>query len=489
MRIQIPLNQTINSLLLSMGIWIVILFTLSSSFAQGVVVPPYIQPGNASSLKKEEKVIIWQTDSTPATHKLEWARGTDLKTAPNIKTAKISSVKLNLNNQTTYLHRAVLKKMDFDEDYVYRVTLDNTGIAEHTFVSRSKKARSRFAVFGDMGIGSTDQAAIAYQIFHQKPQFALLTGDMVYSYGREIEYRARFFPYYLMPIPLKERGAPLMNSIPFYMLLGNHDVYSADFDKHPDGLAYFYYSDLPRNAPLPKNFIQPEGNQQLINSFKKNTKNRFPQISNYSFDYGNVHIVCLDANYYVNPMDPGLIEWLKKDLRQSKADWKIVAYHHPGFISNEKHYDYQIMRLLSPVLEELGVDLVLTGHVHHYQRTVPLKFDPEKDKAGTNFIISDEGRVNGDFTLDLEFNGIDKTKAEGIIYIVTGAGGAALYETEISDRPDLWKKDLPGNWVPYTAKLVSDRHSFTMIETEGKKLLLQQIDANGEVFDEIIITK
>jgi len=469
--------------------WAIILFTLPSSLAQGIVVPPYIQPGNASTLKKEEKVVIWQTDSIPALHQLEWGQGTSMGSAQKIKKAKISSVKLNLNNQTTYLHRAVLKNLNFDENYVYRVMLNETGIAEHTFVSRSKKPRSRFAVFGDMGTGSKEQAAIAYQIYQQKPQFALLTGDMVYSYGREIEYRARFFPYYLLPIPVKERGAPLMNSIPFYMLLGNHDIYSADFDKYPDGLAYFYYSDLPRNAPVPARTVQPEGNKELISAFLKNTGRRFPQISNYSFDYGNVHIVCLDANYYVNPLDPALMDWLRKDLKQSKADWKIVAYHHPGFISNEKHYEYQIMRLLSPVLEELEVDLVLTGHVHHYQRTVPLKFDPEKDESGSNFMVSEEGMVNGTFTLDMEFDGIKNTKADGIIYFVTGAGGAALYETEISDQPELWKQGLPGNWVPYTARLVSDRHSFTMIETEGKKLMLQQIDADGKVFDEITMTK
>jgi acid phosphatase type 7 len=467
----------------------IITITLQSTLAQNIIIPPYIQPGNAPSLNKEEKVVIWQTDSIPAKYRVEWAQGITLDNAQNIQIAKTSTVKLRLNNQTTYLHRAVLTNLEFDQNYVYRVIQNGIGMVENTFVSRSKKQQSRFAVFGDMGTGSQEQAAIAYQIYHQKPQFALLTGDMAYSYGREIEYRVRFFPYYLRSIPIKERGAPLMNSIPFYMLLGNHDIYSADFDQYPDGLAYFYYSDFPRNAPVTKTYVKPEGNRKLVGDFKKNTKNRYPFISNYSFDYGNVHIACLDANYYINPLDPALIDWLKKDMLQSKADWKIVAYHHPAFISNEKHYEYQIMRLLSPVLEELGVDLVLTGHVHNYQRTVPLKFAPEKNSDDGNFIVSESGKVDGKFILDMEFDGINNTIADGIIYVVSGAGGATLYETEISEKPERWIQGLPGNYVHYTAKLVSDRHSFTMIETDGKKLKLQQFDAEGKVFDEILMTK
>jgi acid phosphatase type 7 len=326
-------------------------------------------------------------------------------------------------------------------------------------------------------------------MYQQQPQFALVTGDMAYSYGRELEYRVRFFPYYLRPVASPDKGAPLMNSIPFYMLLGNHDIYSADFEKYPDGLAFFYYSDLPLNAPIPQRVVQPEGDQGLIDAFLKNTSPRYPGISNYSFEYGNVYIACLDANYYVNPLDPSLIQWLAKDIKSSKADWKIVAYHHPPFSSSHQHYEYQIMRLLSPVLEELGVDLVFSGHIHNYQRTVPLRFDPAKDETGTRYDISEEGSVNGEFSLDSNFDGITNTQADGIVYIVSGAGGAGLYEPEISGNPDLWKEGPPENWVPYTVKLVSDRHSFTMVETNRKELILKQIDMEGKVFDQIKMTK
>lgn len=455
--------------------------------AQQFIVPPYLQPGNSPTLSREQKVLIWQTDSVPGRYTVECSLTSD-QSEKSIS-AKVSSVNLNLNNQSTHLYRATLTGLKFDETYSYQVFLNGKQMIEGTFTTRSKNDKTKFAVFGDCGIGSPQQAKIAYQVYQQKPEFALLTGDMVYSFGREMEYRARFFPYYLAPVASPTRGAPLMKSIPFYMLLGNHDIYSANFDKHPDGLAFFYYNDLPLNAPIPQLTVKAEGNSSLVKSFTKNTSPRFPKMANYSFDYGNVHIACLDANYYVNPLDQELMQWLINDMKSTKADWKIIAYHHPAFNSSPTHYDYQIMRLLSPISEELGVDLVLAGHVHNYQRTVPLKFAPKVNEATKNYEISEAGRVDGKFTLDMKFDGITNTRPEGIIHIVSGAGGAALYDHQISEKPELWKKGPPENWAPYTARLVSHIHSFTIIETDGKKLMLQQIDSDGKEFDKIIITK
>ncbi len=118
-----------------------------------------------------------------------------------------------------------------------------------------------------------------------------------------------------------------------------------------------------------------------------------------------------------------------------------------------------------------------------------MKFLPAKDGKGNNFTLSESGSVDGKLILDQKFDGIDNTQADGIIYIISGAGGASLYNPELSDNPDLWKKESGENWKPYTARLVSDRHSFTIIETEGKNLILKQYDENGNVFDEVKVTK
>ena len=108
----------------------------------------------------------------------------------------------------------------------------------------------------------------------QKPQFLVTTGDNVYQNGLEEEYRTNLFPYYLSPGP--NRGAALMSKIPFYMVLGNHDVRADSLDKDPGTFAYFYYSDLPLNAPLTERAVTIKGSSELVKAFKKNTKPRFP---------------------------------------------------------------------------------------------------------------------------------------------------------------------------------------------------------------------
>lgn len=458
---------------------------IHSAYAQQILVRPYVQPGNVSDLRKEQKVLIWQTDSIPGNFTVTYnLHGTANKIIP----AKTSFIRLNLKGKTTYLYRAVLEKLQFDTLYHYEVK-GRKLVARDSFRTRTKKPFTRFAVLGDFGAGTSQQAAIAYRMAEQKPQFVVTTGDNAYQNGLEEEYRANIFPYYLPQQNEPAKGAALMNNIPFYMVLGNHDVRVDSLDKEPGAYAYFYYNDLPLNGPNVSSPTIIKGSAALVKAFKKNTKPRFPQMSNYSFDHGNVHFTCLDANDYVNPLDPALLEWLQRDIGNSKADWKIVVFHEPGFNSSQAHYNFQIMRLLAPVFEKLNVNLVLTGHVHNYQRSVPLTFVPTIIEADKRYDVSPEGRVNGTFALDTLYDGVTRTKPNGIIYIVTGAGGGGLYDTSLSDKPESWKHDIPGNWVPFTKKLISNRHSFSLIETKGKTLTLQQIDLTGKVIDEIKITQ
>ena len=72
---------------------------------------------------------------------------------------------------------------------------------------------------------------------------------------------------------------------------------------------------------------------------------------------------------------------------------------------------------------------------------------------------------------------------------MTGAGGAGLYDAAISGKPELWKHEPAENWVPFTVKLISDVHSYTLIETEGKKLTLKQYDLKDKEIDAIVMTK
>ncbi len=465
------------------------LFAKGNLFSQHLLVAPYLQPGNASTLSNEQKVLIWQTDSIPGNFIVNFSLQ-KFNSADKVLDATITNVELKLKGKTTRLYRAVLKDLHFDTLYHYEVRLNNNkSIASDSFRTRTKKPFTRFAVMGDFGAGTTQQAAIAYRIAQQRPQFVLTTGDNVYHSGLEEEYRKNLFPYYLASGTEPAKGAQLMSTIPFYMVIGNHDVRSDSLNQEPGSFAYFYYSDLPLNAPLMKHSPVIRGSRKLVKAFKKNTSPRFPSMSNFSFDNGNVHITCLDTNENVNPLDPILTSWITQDIEQSKAEWKIVAFHRPGFNSSIAHYEDQLMRLLAPLFEKLKVNLVLAGHVHNYQRSVPLLFEPQKNKSGSHYIVSSEGKVNGTFILDKKFDGSTDTTPEGIIYIVTGAGGAGLYDPGLNQKPELWQHSPKDNWAPFTEKFISNRNSFTLIETRDKELMLQQIDLAGRVIDQIKITQ
>ena len=76
-----------------------------------------------------------------------------------------------------------------------------------------------------------------------------------------------------------------------------------------------------------------------------------------------------------------------------------------------------------------------------------------------------------DFKIDTKYNGKKNTKPNGIIYIVTGGGGASLY-----DPP---QQDDRCSWQPYTEKFVSQTHSFSIIDVDGDKLTFRQLDGKA----------
>ena len=68
-----------------------------------------------------------------------------------------------------------------------------------------------------------------------------------------------------------------------------------------------------------------------------------------------------------------------------------------------------------------------------------------------------------------------------MIYIVSGAGGASLYNPE-------QQKD-PGSWQAFTDKFISQMHSLSVVDIEGKVLRLKQVSETGDVVDSFQIAK
>src|SRR5262249_8380503 len=141
---------------------------------------------------------------------------------------------------------------------------------------------------------------------------------------------------------------------------------------------------------------------------------RYPRQANYSFDTGDCHFLCLDSNLYVDTTDKRWHDWIDRDLAGTDARWKFVVYHHGAFNVGTHHYKEQPMGLFHPLFEKYGVDVVLNGHEHNYQRTKPLRFTPAGPGAAAA-VNSKQRLVPGSFRVDERFDGRTMTKPDGVI--------------------------------------------------------------------------
>jgi hypothetical protein len=202
-------------------------------------------------------------------------------------------------------------------------------------------------------------------------------------------------------------------------------------------------------------------------------------MTNYSFDFGDVHFTALDGNYYMDWTNPKLRAWLTEDLKaaQGKA-WRILVMHQPGFLIGAAHSTEQKMRLITDIAQKYNVDMVIAGHSHCYERSFPLTFQPKDGAQG--FTMNSDETVDGAFTLDKTFDGVKNTKPKGIIYVVSGAGGARLYpiDPKLITAPD-----------SYMTKFDCSTHSFTSLDVSDKSLTFKQITEDGKVLDQFVVTK
>ena len=427
---------------------------------------PYLQLGDAPLPRPQERLdLLWQTEDRDAAWSVEVRspQGWLPQAAPTFR--RMAAPPLPPHR----IYRTTLRDLPPGARVPYRVRRGGAVVFEAEAQVR-KTAAHRFLVTGDAAEGTPEQVAIARAMAAQRPDFVFLAGDLAYGRGRVADYRVRFFPVY------NADDLPLMRRVPFLGVPGNHDV-PWDLPRWADTLAYFAEWSLPLDGPAlrPGDPGAAPAVVGLHDAVLAAAGPAYPRMASYSFEYGGVHWTVLDSNVYADWESPVLAAWLEADLKAAQtATWRVVALHHPLFQSSRSHADDQWMRTLSPILEKYGVDLVFAGHVHNYQRTAPLRFAPTK--------VGRRGEpVEGRFTVDTTFDGRTVTRAHGIIHLVTGAGGAHLYDKgQGADR---------ASWQPWTRAFVSDRNSFTVVDVDGRTLRLRQLDAEGRELDAITVTK
>ncbi len=446
------------------------------------LVKPYIQWGSSPDWQDAGLQLLWHDDDVNADWAVEYRTAdTEWRKAEPLFMRRVAVPSVPPHR----IYQASVQGLKPGCEWTYRVRKEGEPVFSATGHAPPAADRpQRFVVFGDCGANTKEERAIAYQAYLAHPDFVLITGDIVYSRGRITEYRDKFWPIYNADEASPAQGAPLLRSTLFLAAPGNHDIGSRDLDKYPDGLAYFLDWTQPLNGPLGAEgsasvpvLKGPEANRK---AFQEAAGPAYPRMANFSLDHGNAHWLILDANSYVDWTDRDLRAWVERDLAAARhATWRFVGLHQPGFQSAKAHADEQNMRVMADIFEAQKVDVVFCGHVHNYQRSYPLHFFIDRQADGKP--IHQKELVPGHWTLDRSFDGVTRTRPDGVIYIVTGGGGASLYNPE--------QQDDPSSWHDFTAKFISKVHSLTVAEIDGPTLRVRQLSLDGTELDRFLIHK
>ncbi|MEZ6185926.1 MAG: metallophosphoesterase [Planctomycetota bacterium] len=283
----------------------------------------------------------------------------------------------------TPVHGFQLRGLRPSTDYTYTVhTPDGLPVGEGSFHTAPAESTGRcvFLVTGDSGgtdddDGDVIQAAeqvsddlrgtaddenregdVVGVMLRHPADLVLHLGDVVYPAGAREDYAEGFYRPF----------APLIQDVPIYPTLGNHDV------KTEGGAPYLETFFLPRNGP---------GADERV----------------YSFDWGPVHFVALDVMSQAFTADSEQGRWLEEDLARTTRAWTVVYFHVPPY-SAYREGSQAIREALVPLLEAHRVDLVLSGHDHLYARFFP--------HGSTTYVVSGGGGKNLYRTQD----------AEGLVY-------------------------------------------------------------------------
>ena len=185
----------------------------------------------------------------------------------------------------------------------------------------------------------------------------------------------------------------------------NYPIYSALGNHENESPLYYNYFYLPHN--------NPDSTEAY-----------------YSFDYGNSHFICLDTEI---PYTVGSKQytWLEQDLQaaSSTATFIFVFFHKPPYSSGAVHgSNISVRNTLCPLFEQYGVDMVFNGHDHIYERTIPIN---------------------------------------GVTYVVTGGGGAPLYNVGTS------------SWTAYSEKT----YHCCLITVDANSFFLEMVRKDGTIGD------
>ncbi|HUS67544.1 MAG TPA: metallophosphoesterase [Kofleriaceae bacterium] len=338
---------------------------------------PYIvlgRPGTA--------YVALRADGIPAPVVEWWVASAVESTGPMAGAQPVVRKVLSVREQDLWVAR--LDDLPIGPKVSYRVHSAAGDSAEHAFHAGAAGATHfRFAVFGDTRTGHSVHRQLMEALDKEDIDFLVHTGDMVERGGRKEEWM-RFFQI--------ERE--VLADMPIVPAIGNHDV---------SARRYFERYFLQDRWSDDRHF--------------------------YTFDWGNLRIVVLDSGIECRS-GCEQFAFAERALREGARRGQLMAMmlHYPAYSSGRHGPSLNVQKPVSDLARRYGVELVITGHDHHYERTKPI---------------------------------------EGTTYIVSGSAGAPV-------RP------VSPRW--FTAEARTEPH-YILIDVDEKRLIMRAVNLQGDTFD------
>ena len=379
--------------------------------------------------------------------------------------------KIELDSDTTNNHKVLLSNLKPATRYYYQVgntaSFQQFDPDKHWFQTHPEEnVPTRVWVMGDSGdagetlnqvrdqalswmqnnpillpeLESTDEQSVVASEPSPLINIWLALGDIAYRSGTNEQYQAALFE------PFSE-VLPNVNLWPVY---GNHD------DRR---WTYFRIFDLPEKGEA--------------GGLASKTENY------YAIDYSNIHFVVLDSQSSDRDEDGKMADWLKQDLAQNRKPWVVVAFHHPPYSKGSHDSDdssdsrgrmHDMRENILPILEKSGVDVILSGHSHMYERSylIDCVYGDSEDFSADNVVSTGVNNKHQQYIKPL----INKGN-QGTIYMVAGS----------SSKVDTGNLDHPVHHVGLREA------GSVVIDVVENKLIARFINDKGQIRDSFSIEK
>jgi hypothetical protein len=413
---------------------------------------PYLQMGNQTAV-----TLRWTTN-IPASTKFEVGTtyGTYSIKVNNAALVKEHEIRINgLKRDTKYFYRFGGSKLFLQSDSSNFFT---------TSPPANTKRKIRIVAFGDCGRNDNSYQSGTLSSYlnytgANPAEVLLLLGDNAYNRGTDSEYQANYFNIY-SPTILKNHQ--------LFPSPGNHDYANNAARQADHKIPYYSIFSTPSSGQCGG---IASGNEAY-----------------YSWNWGNIHFLSLDSYGLENKGTTRLsdttgtqVKWIKKDLAANTKPWVIAYWHHTpytmGSHNSDKESDLAKIRSnFIRILERMGVDLIICGHSHDYERSYLLNGYYENEAAfdtTAHTLSTSSGRYNGSAN-SCPYS--TKTGANhGTVYVVAGSAGAS----------GSTNAGYPHNAMPFS---LNDGGTF-YFEIEDNRLDAKFIHRTGEIWDNFTILK